>query len=404
MNKRICLISSGHLSSNPRLVKEASSLSAAGYQVCVISADYFAPLRESDAKIKALARWETQACTLPTGLQYLLTRILQELCRYAASSGLMSRSSAVFSESLLSSGLARLAAEHPADLYIAHTLAALPAAALAARKNSAKYAFDAEDYHLGELTDSSPPGFMSYRSKIEREFIPGCAYLSAASPLIAERYRLEYGRSVETILNVFPLIEAPDEPLSGSRSLYWFSQTVGAGRGIEQVIMALAEMNNPPELHLRGIVSEQYRKELIRICSERGLERNLFFHQTENPELMAKLAAPYAAGLSLESSYPEHHDLALGNKIFTYLLAGLPVFLSKTRAQQDFFKQIAGAAFLIDLEDPVSFARVLEGFFDDSQKLAQLRQEAWRLAQTRYNWDFEQQKFLKLVAGAFHGN
>ena len=44
----------------------------------------------------------------------------------------------------------------PADLYIAHYPAALPAAAIAARRHGALYAFDAEDFHLGDLPDGLP--------------------------------------------------------------------------------------------------------------------------------------------------------------------------------------------------------------------------------------------------------
>jgi len=37
--KKICLVSPGHVASNPRLVKEANSLVAAGYDVRVVAGD-----------------------------------------------------------------------------------------------------------------------------------------------------------------------------------------------------------------------------------------------------------------------------------------------------------------------------------------------------------------------------
>src|SRR5262249_14385196 len=40
MSGRICLITPGHLSMNPRLVKEADALTEAGYDVVVIAADF----------------------------------------------------------------------------------------------------------------------------------------------------------------------------------------------------------------------------------------------------------------------------------------------------------------------------------------------------------------------------
>ena len=37
--KKICLVSPGHVASNPRLVKEANSLLQAGYDVRVVAGD-----------------------------------------------------------------------------------------------------------------------------------------------------------------------------------------------------------------------------------------------------------------------------------------------------------------------------------------------------------------------------
>ena len=45
---RICLISPGHLTSNPRLVKEADALTEAGHVVVVISGWSFPPIVEDD--------------------------------------------------------------------------------------------------------------------------------------------------------------------------------------------------------------------------------------------------------------------------------------------------------------------------------------------------------------------
>src|SRR4029077_6769642 len=82
----------------------------------------------------------------------------------------------------------------PADLYIAHYPAALPAAAKAAHLHRALYAFDAEDFHLG----GGPEGPAHQRKRrmvraIEASYVPSCAYVTAASPGIASAYVQTYG-------------------------------------------------------------------------------------------------------------------------------------------------------------------------------------------------------------------
>src|SRR5829696_8064623 len=46
--KHICLITPGHLSTNPRTVKEADALVGAGFEVTVIAADYLPWAQETD--------------------------------------------------------------------------------------------------------------------------------------------------------------------------------------------------------------------------------------------------------------------------------------------------------------------------------------------------------------------
>ena len=87
---------------------------------------------------------------------------------------------------------------------------------------------------------------------LERGPPRGCQHLTAASPLIAETYERRYGKRPLTILNVFPLAEAPSDPVQtpylkgeGPPTLYWFSQTVGSGRGLEQIVAAMGRMTVP---------------------------------------------------------------------------------------------------------------------------------------------------------------
>ena len=49
--ERICLVSPGHLSSNPRLVKEADALHEAGYAVRVVAGDVTPSVRHLDNTI-----------------------------------------------------------------------------------------------------------------------------------------------------------------------------------------------------------------------------------------------------------------------------------------------------------------------------------------------------------------
>ncbi|HKP12269.1 MAG TPA: glycosyltransferase, partial [Blastocatellia bacterium] len=345
MSKRkVCLISPGHIASNPRLVKEADALHEAGFQVRVIASDYMEVIRSQDETIYSKATWAFKRVGLGSPLGYAGRTLRQRSARLLAAAGYIpSLSAAAWAHSRMTGRLAAAAAAESADLYIAHYLAAFPAAAAAARRHGARLGFDAEDFHVGEVPDvSENRAEIALRDCIEAALLPRCRHLTAASPGIAEAYADRYGVSMETVLNVFPLSDAPAscERQDGDRvgaapSLYWFSQTLGPGRGLEFVVRAMGRMRTTVSLHLRGLPAAGYVETLNRLAGETGVAGRVHLLPIATPSEMARLAACHDVGLALELDQPPHRAVCLTNKIFVYLLAGLPLLLSDTPAQRE---------------------------------------------------------------------
>lgn len=404
--RKICLVSPGHVASNPRLVKEANALHTAGFQVRVVAGDYMAAVRPLDETILSQAPWSWVKVGLGSKPSYLGRTLLQRCTQRLASTGWIPHLSlAVWTHSRMSDRLAKIAAAEPADLYIAHCLAALPAAAKAAQRHGTRFGFDAEDFHIGELFETPANATeIAVRDHIERTLLPHCHHLTAASPGIAEAYAKRYGVEMEPILNVFPLSEAPPSPnrqegdrIGSEPSLYWFSQTIGPGRGIEAIIQAMGRMHTPVRLHLRGFLAASYAQTLQQLAKEEGVGDRIHVLPSAPPDQMAQLAAYHDIGLSLELTQPLNRAICLTNKIFIYLLAGLPTLLNRTPAQQEFAGHLEEAAVLIDIHNPEEIAGTLEAWLSHPSKLTSARGAAWKLGQERYNWDVEQTKFLSIM-------
>ena len=79
--RRICLVSPSHVASNPRLVKEADALHAAGYDVHVVASWYFPPLDKYDLEIYAAAPWDRTVVYSMTGPRVLLAKLRQRFNR-----------------------------------------------------------------------------------------------------------------------------------------------------------------------------------------------------------------------------------------------------------------------------------------------------------------------------------
>jgi len=403
-DKRICIITPGNISSNPRTVKEAETLLEAGYDVKVICGDTAVNAKELDKTILDNAKWEYIKVNLGEDYSYYLNRFKHKAAKIMSSIESLDFILAAWQLSPLIKALETAVLSEKSDLYIAHYLPALVVAEKAAKKYESKLAFDAEDFHSGELNHSSGNiNGIRIRNYIESTLIPKCDYLTGASPLISERYEWIYNVRVQTILNVFPNSYKPDyrsfENNKENFSMYWFSQTVGPGRGLEQIVNIISRMNNPVSLYLRGSkrVHPEFIKKLEKLAIDCGLTGKLHLLESSPPDEMCRLCSEYDLGLSLELNQPLNRDICLTNKIFTYLLSGVPVVLSKTSAQIEIAKNLGVAAILIDIDDYEKSAEKIDEFLNNKELMHTAVERSKKLSSTVYNWDIEKEKLINIV-------
>jgi glycosyltransferase involved in cell wall biosynthesis len=292
-----------------------------------------------------------------------------------------------------------------ADLYVAHYPAALPAAAIAARRSGGVYAFDAEDFHLGEFEDG--PGASLRRDvlmHLEGRYLAGCAYVTAASPGIADAYAATYGIQRPTVvLNVFPKSTAPNKPsakgvATPGPSVYWFSQTIGPGRGLEGAVRAISMATSRPHLYLRGTPTAHFEERLCRLAAELGVEAQLHLLPPAPPSQLQHLAATYDVGLSAEPGFTKNNRIALGNKLFSFLLAGVPIVASAIPSHCDLAVECKGAVHLYAPDDSSAMARALDGILTNETALSRARESAFIKGQTRFNWEVERTRVINVVS------
>lgn len=392
--KKIILVSSGQPSLNPRLVKEADSLSKMGYDVTVFYAYWNNWGTEYDKQLLATRAWNAVrvgGSPWEDRLAYLMSRIIYKVAGavklpWLASVGL----------SRASFALLREVKKHTADLYIAHNLGALPAAVIAAKKNKKPCGFDAEDFHRNETSDDLSNDEVIRKSIVENKYIPQLSYITVSSPQIGAAYnRLFPVLDPVVLLNVFNKSEAISSKVHNPLKLFWFSQTIGTGRGIEDVVKAISTLKKEDfELHLLGDRPE-FSKDFIKELSSANV--NIKFHDPVASDEVIPFAAQFDIGLALEQSTPLNRDLCLTNKIFTYMQAGLCIIASQTTAQADFMRQNASIGSTYLPGHTKALSDVLSNYQQHPEKIMACKEASLKLAHERYNWETESQKFLKLV-------
>lgn len=400
---RFCLVGATHPCYNPRLVREADALAQAGHQVRVVAPLFNPALVEKDRALMAHRSWRLERVDFlprPGAKKRLRSlwirgrrRLAQEIALRFAPPAL-----AEHSYTLALAEMRELAAREPADWFIAHTQASLPAAAAAAARWNARLGFDCED-----LLAHAPSEPRAVLRAIEAKYLPRCAYVSTASPLMAEQLVRDHCIAPPTVLyNVFSL-ELADGMLAPSERraarvlrLHWFGQTIGPGRGLEEAVAALAHLPGEVELHLRGNPSAGYRERLEALAG--GERHRLFFMPPLEHDEVIRAMEPCDAGLALERPDNGNCSRTVSNKLFSYLVAGLALAVTDTPGQRQVMSQIPAAGFLYPAGDARALAEGLLNWVRDRQSLRAAQQASWDAARARFSWDREREKFLAIFA------
>jgi glycosyltransferase involved in cell wall biosynthesis len=390
------------------MLKAAESLAAAGHEVHVVSTNFVDWGTSADVDLRTRLRlpWRVVDYSRATGnwlriragVRYLACR---KVCKVFGPEqqpvSLLGRATTrVFSE------LVQAAAETPADLVYGGG-GALIATALTARRLKVPYAVDLEDFHGAEHSTTDAGGVFSNRlaQVAEKVVFRDATFLTTASDAIADGYAERYGKRPLVINNTFPLpATEPDfTPVDGAGlRLYWFSQTIGPGRGLEDAILAAGVADINCELHLRGKPSIGYLERLSSMVRERAPRLRLVHHAPEPPDRMVDLCRDYHVGLALEPGFCLNNELALSNKAFTYILAGLAVVFSDTPGQRGLANDLGPGAMLYSAGDIETLAQALRLWATSPAKLLAARRAAWAAACRRWHWHHPEEEGALLRA------
>ena len=388
---RILVLTNGPLARNPRVFKEASALGAAGHEVTVLGVRNHRPSVALDAAlVDRAACFRHEQIELLDGPRAWLLRARIRLAREIASRGPRSSVHTLGP----AAALLRAARARPADLVIAHNEIA-HWAGLRLLDSGRRVAADIEDWHSEDLLPADRAGRpLALLRRVERDLLHRAACVTTTSEALAEALHARYGgRRPEVLPNSFPLPPLPTPPSASGSPLvppafFWFSQTIGPGRGLEEFLAAWSLSTRPSRLVLLGEIRESYAGHLRSLAPAERRDRIQFLPLVPPDELPA-LIARHQLGLALEQSAIPNRDLTITNKILQYLGAGLAVVATPTAGQREVLARDPATGILESFADPGSAARALDALLADPSALAARRAAARRLAETRYCWERE---------------
>jgi len=409
----IVLLSGNGLCGNPRVIKEAAALARAGHEVHVLGLWLDPALKARDLRLLEGAPFRfvpALDCTLP-GMRRAATHFVRRARRKAAHAlhALTGRESA----HQLGLGMNRLLAcaqEIPADLIIAHSEPCLHVA-WKLMDRGRRVGVDMEDWFSEDL----PPQARRQRPLrllrfLERELLTRGACATCPSRAMSDALADEYGRTPPTVVyNAFPWAERQaidglrkDRRNAGIASICWYSQTLGPGRGLEDLVAAMPFIESEAEIHLRGRAAPGMEKWIRSRIPERWQQRVFFHPLVPNDELLSRIAE-HDVGFAGEMKHCRSRDLTVTNKLLHYLLGGLAIVASDTAGQREVAARAAGAVQLYEAGNSQALATALDSLLESAERLGRAKAAALQAAERTFSWEREEGALLEAVAVALSG-
>ena len=398
---RILILTSSHLCRNPRVVKEATTLGAAGYDVTVLTVTASKRFEQLDLELlRGLPfRREILNCTSNRGAAQLAQRASTWLARKLRQHFGVETAQALGP----ASALLRRARSLIADLTIAHCEIPLWASRQLI-EDGRRVAVDFEDWYSEDLlpTDRNSRPLELLRCS-EVFALHHCAYASCTSQSMANALVDAYHCPPPVVLrNSFPLqLHSRADTLPNDRPprFIWFSQTIGPGRGLEQFFAAWALTKRRSEVFLLGDERPGYREELLANlpatrCSD------VHFLPLVTPAALPGVLAEFDLGLALESQSPLNRNITITNKILQYMNAGLAIIASDTDGQREVMSAAPNCGTLVRSDQPAEFAAKLDEFTGDRARLRAAQLASRSAAENEFCWEKESSRLLEAVAHA----
>jgi len=398
---KVVFISSGQPSLNPRLVKEADALVNEGIEVTVIYQYWNEWGTQMDKQLLIQKKWKAiciGGSPNENKLNYWFSRLSHKIAQLMISKKITHPIIDILAIGRCARTLILAAKSHPADLYIGHNLAALPAVIKAAKKNNAKAGFDAEDFHRNEITNDISHVDYKLKKRVEDRYLPKLNYLTTSSPEISHSYKKLFPKlSPITLLNVFAPISITKPSIEKQKilKLVWFSQTIGFNRGLEDILKVINQLPTI-ELHLLGYHNEDIINNLTEFVEQRKLKHIFFYQPIPSTELI-QFCSNFDIGLALEPGFSINNDLALSNKIFTYIQSGLAIIASNTTGQQAFMNQYQGMGKIYDRGNLIKLKEILLSYLLNPELALAHQTRVKHYAVENLNWEVEKQKFVLIV-------
>jgi len=289
------------------------------------------------------------------------------------------------------------------DLIYANDLDTLIPCFVAAKIKNSKLIYDTHELftEVPELT--SRPRVQKIWLKIESAIFPKLKHVITVNDSIAQIYSQKYRIPITAVRNV-PEYHKLETDLK-TREQFKLSNDdfiliiQGSGlnidRGVEEAVLAMKDCEGCILLIVGDGDVIPKAKEIV---TRNKLDQKVKFISRRPYEELMKITRIADMGLLLDKNSSLNQELALPNKLFDYIHAGIPILSSALPEIKKIIKKYDVGIFLSKTEPKIIQETILS--YKANYKLRNQHKENCKLAAEKENWDIEQQKLIDVIVAS----
>jgi glycosyltransferase involved in cell wall biosynthesis len=295
----------------------------------------------------------------------------------------------------------RAARSMQASTYHASDLYTLPAMSAAAGRYDGTLVFDSRELYPHVASTQNRPWVRWFWKAIESIYIPRTDAVFTVNESIARRLQDSYGIEPPVVLYNAPAYEeaTPSNYLhdrtgvSRERVLILHQGSMQRDRGCEHLIRAMETIHHASLVFLG---SGPLKEKLEAMAVRRRLQERVYFVPPVPPDDLLAVTASADIGVTLLQDTCENHRLALPNKLFEYLMAGLPVVASDLPEVGAVVRKYE-VGLTVTPDDVVSVAAGLQKLVDQPELRSTMAARTPGVFD-EYSWENGKEKFTEIYS------
>lgn len=285
-------------------------------------------------------------------------------------------------------------------IFFAEDIYTLPFVCIAAKLKGAKVFYDSRELFgfLAGLKDRKR--IQKALARLEEIFIKYADNIIVTGDMDGEFLVKQYGIANPLTIRNLPFYQKKFEPvdlrskygIGRDKKILLYQGVILHGRGLKHIYEYLKTSANCVLLILGDGEHKQF---YVDLAAKSGITDKVIFAGKIPQQELLNYSAGADVGLSLIENLSVSYYYALPNKLFEYIMTGLPVAVSKLPQMEKIVNNY-NTGIVINLDDEVNINNKLNELLQNDQLLEQCRQNC-NVAAKELNWDTEIKRLFAIL-------